>query len=480
MSETATVKPRRRRFALSLQGLMILILVIGGILGWKAHRATIQRRAVAKIDAAGGTVQYDYQIEAQKASKTWTANPPHPWAPDWLRRPIGEEYFQDVAWVFLSSKNPKIKIEHDPKLFETVATLDRVEMLQTIRYPMDNADFARLMAMPRLKQATFLLIDITDEGLACLESSPAIEELVLRSTPGSITNRGLEIISRQPRIKRLELTQVDLTDPKSLAPLAKLTRLENLMLMNSPEEDSCLSYLSDLTELKRIDLRRTCLTDSGIDSLSKLKKLETVLVDGSLLTDAGLAKLAAIPSLKEMYLDPLPKLGELGISSLDKLQGFPTLCLTATNVTDAGLGHLKGMKFLRFKVSGPGVTDAGLEKLAAKNQFVELDLSRTSVTGPGMGWLAFQSGLRWLALDGSKVDDAGAVELAKFHALAFLSLDATAITDATLVALEQSNSLRFLTVRGTRVTPQGLEAFQKARPGVIVKSGPAETIPDGS
>ncbi len=56
---TAT-RPRRRRLRLSLRGLMVLVLVVGGMLGWKARRASIQRRAVTQIKAAGGTLLYDY------------------------------------------------------------------------------------------------------------------------------------------------------------------------------------------------------------------------------------------------------------------------------------------------------------------------------------------------------------------------------------------------------------------------------------
>ncbi len=476
MSEPIT-KPRRRRLALSLRTLMILVLIVGGFLGWQARRASLQRQAVAVITAAGGRVQYDYAVEARKKSGKWINDPPHPWAPDWLRRSVGPEYFQDVAWVFLNNKNPVEEIKHDPKLFETVALLDRVEMLQTIRYPLDNADFARLMAMPRLKEVTLLFVDVTDEGLACLESSPAIESLVLRAKPDTITVRGLERIARQPRINRLELTQVDLTDPADLAPLAKLTRLENLMLMNSPTDDACLNYLANLTELNKLDLRRTQVTDAGVDRLAKLPKLQVVLIDGSKLTEVGLAKLDAIGSLKGIYLDPLPQMTDRGLASLSKLQGFDTLCLTAPNVTDAGLARLKGLNLLRMTISGAGVTDAGVKNLAANNQTQELNLSGTSITSEGLPALSAQTRLRWLGLDGTTIDDAGAAILATLPELRFLSLDETPLTDAGLKSLQGAVKLEFLRVRGTQVTQEGLETFRKARPGVTIKSGPAVSIP---
>lgn len=52
--------PRRR--ALSVRGLMILILMIGCGLGWVMHRARVQREAVEAIIRAGGEIIYDWEF----------------------------------------------------------------------------------------------------------------------------------------------------------------------------------------------------------------------------------------------------------------------------------------------------------------------------------------------------------------------------------------------------------------------------------
>jgi hypothetical protein len=70
---------RRRRLLISLRAMMILVLVVGGWLGWFVRRVQVQRDAVAAVTNAGGSVFYD--LERKNAG-------PNPyrrsWVPDWL------------------------------------------------------------------------------------------------------------------------------------------------------------------------------------------------------------------------------------------------------------------------------------------------------------------------------------------------------------------------------------------------------------
>lgn len=53
----------RSRFVVrfSLRVMMILVLVVGGGLGWIVRHARIQREALAGVKRAGGTAWYDWQ-----------------------------------------------------------------------------------------------------------------------------------------------------------------------------------------------------------------------------------------------------------------------------------------------------------------------------------------------------------------------------------------------------------------------------------
>ena len=54
-------RPWRRYLRFSVRGLIVLVLVIGGWLGWIVRSARIQRDAVAAIQNAGGVVMYDWE-----------------------------------------------------------------------------------------------------------------------------------------------------------------------------------------------------------------------------------------------------------------------------------------------------------------------------------------------------------------------------------------------------------------------------------
>jgi hypothetical protein len=91
----STVRPRRRYLRLSVRALIVLVLVIGGGLGWFVHSVRIQRDAVAAIRKAGGLVWYDWQANA--AGKTLPTG--RPWAPNWLVDALGVDYFGYVVIV---------------------------------------------------------------------------------------------------------------------------------------------------------------------------------------------------------------------------------------------------------------------------------------------------------------------------------------------------------------------------------------------
>ena len=59
----------RRLRPSTVRALIILVLVMGGGLGWLVHSAHIQRDAVAAIRKAGGTAVYDWH---------WNNNQPQP------------------------------------------------------------------------------------------------------------------------------------------------------------------------------------------------------------------------------------------------------------------------------------------------------------------------------------------------------------------------------------------------------------------
>ncbi len=77
---------------LSVRALMVLVLILGGGLGWVVHRARVQRDAVAAIERAGGSVSYFWNWDAPNTARG-RAIPP------WLRplvNTLGPDYFAGV------------------------------------------------------------------------------------------------------------------------------------------------------------------------------------------------------------------------------------------------------------------------------------------------------------------------------------------------------------------------------------------------
>jgi hypothetical protein len=109
MSEHDTIRPKRRWLRLSLRGLILLVLVLGALLGWAVRRASVQRKAVATIVAAGGQVYYNWQWSpgptGQFAGRQVRPNATPGW-PKWLVDAVGHEYFGHVAYVIFGRKGP--------------------------------------------------------------------------------------------------------------------------------------------------------------------------------------------------------------------------------------------------------------------------------------------------------------------------------------------------------------------------------------
>jgi len=95
------------RVRISVRVLMLLVLVVGGVLGWIVHRARVQRDAVAAIEREGGKVYLDWEIEVfpsravGQAAYQLTPNGKSRW-PKWLLDQLGVDYFANVKGVIFN------------------------------------------------------------------------------------------------------------------------------------------------------------------------------------------------------------------------------------------------------------------------------------------------------------------------------------------------------------------------------------------
>ena len=92
-------RPWRRFLRFSVRGMIVVVLVIGGWLGWIVRSARIQREAVMAIENAGGAVSYDWD----RISGNIPAG--RPWAPEWLVNLIGVDFFGHVTEALIKQNS---------------------------------------------------------------------------------------------------------------------------------------------------------------------------------------------------------------------------------------------------------------------------------------------------------------------------------------------------------------------------------------
>jgi hypothetical protein len=221
-----------------MRGLIVLVLVIGGCMGWLVRAARIQRAAAAAISGIGGSVMYNWEWNNGRSSSGST-----PWVPKWLSDRIGLDYFGHITSVWLYSAS-----------METDAAL------------------APVLRLTQLQRLSVTGSSITDAGLARL--------------------RGMTSLSR------LDVDYTQVTDT-GLVHLKNLTGLSVLSLDATHVTDAGLAQLKSLNNLTELNLAGTQISDAGLEHLKALRNLSVLNVVNTKVTDAGMNKLKqARPSLR--------------------------------------------------------------------------------------------------------------------------------------------------------------------------------------
>jgi hypothetical protein len=103
---------RRARLSFSLRTSFVLVIVFAVYLGFAVNNASQQRKAVKAIEALGGVVRYNWQhvpdCGFHQANDLAIGEPS---GPKWLRRLIGDDYFQNVEMANLAYLPPPTESE---------------------------------------------------------------------------------------------------------------------------------------------------------------------------------------------------------------------------------------------------------------------------------------------------------------------------------------------------------------------------------
>ena len=273
-------------------------------------------------------------------------------------------------------------------------------------------------------------------------------------------------------------------DSDTVASLARINSLEDLVLDESNVSDSDLQTLAQLTRLKRLSLVRTAVTNLGLDHLAQLPRLATLILDSSYrVTDEGLDTLARFASLEELSLldttVTLPALITLSgqhptlqINSPHGVLGDRKLALSGTEITDEGLLRLHNARGLRGLELPARITDRGFRHLHRLTDLRYLVAAGTAVTDQGLAeLLAHSPPLCELDFSGcNRLTDSGLAQLAARPDLTRLKVDHTAAGPQLLSALSQSDRLELLSLDGCRnIDDRALEQFLASPPRTHLK-----------
>src|SRR5215469_9149303 len=298
--------PRTRWFQFSLRTLFFLCTAAGLLIGWQANRARRQREVVVAVEAGG--VAYSHQDTLPGG---YSHEPPV--VPAWLRRLVGEEYFQELAFVNLR--------------WATIsdALLEQVSRGSTIRELMlGNAQFQ-------------------DEHLRYIARLPDVRWLCFSVGKGE----------QPPHITAAGIKH-----------LAACQTLESLIFNSeSPPSDEGLAYIGQMRNLRELYFDDPLVTDAGLEQLRGLPRLEALSIGNSSITDVGLASLESLPKLRMLFLQQA-KITDEGMRHLGRcnsLEEIVLICSGAHSVTDRGLRELKGLKNAKeITICSLPVTDEGI------------------------------------------------------------------------------------------------------------------------
>lgn len=125
------MKPTPRRwFQYSLRTFLVLMTALAVWLGVVVNRAREQREAVEAIEALGGAVTYDWELEPNRKE------PP---GPGWLRTLIGDDFFQEVHEVALLSDFHS-DVQPDSHIRSAIPQLKRLPQLKKLWYSVYASD----------------------------------------------------------------------------------------------------------------------------------------------------------------------------------------------------------------------------------------------------------------------------------------------------------------------------------------------------
>ncbi|MBC7853404.1 MAG: hypothetical protein IAF94_08215 [Pirellulaceae bacterium] len=330
---------KRRRFRFTLRSILIVVTLLAMGLGYFSFRAQDQRSAVARIHALGGYLQYDNNNVDN--NPRWS---PAGWL--WLRRLVGDDYFQDVVFV----------------------NLDQTKV--------SDAD---LRVIGKLRRTTGLSLnrtDVSDEGLALINGMTELKHLKLEKT--NVTSEG---IHRLPwAVSSLLLGDTNVGDEA----LIDLSDYVSLGLDGTPITPDGFKQLKGFKNLRNLSLQRTAVGDESVPILAQLTTLQLLNLKDTKISGEGLFALRnSLPNCQIVGdWNDLSRFGKYNPRMVERIRSKGSTTIVGRATIPIQRDQKRPEKLV--VLSGPLIADFHLSLLEQLDSLEVLDLRGASVTDDGV------------------------------------------------------------------------------------------------
>jgi Leucine Rich repeat len=229
---------------------MVLVLVLGGWLGWIVHRARVQREVVAAVEREGGQVGYESDGDVYFLPKRRI------WAPRWLVDSLGIDYFSSVDHVGFDKPGAD-------EIAGLLARLPRLDGADFDDSDLSDSGLARLQGLD-LHYLCLLQTKVTDAGVRHIRSLTNLEDLYLSHT--SVGDAGMADLATLPKLSVLHVNETNVTD-LGINSIVKLPALKFLDLSGTRMGDDGAALLASKVRLQVINLEGTRVSPSAIRAL---------------------------------------------------------------------------------------------------------------------------------------------------------------------------------------------------------------------
>ena len=254
---------------------------------------------------------------------------------------------------------------------------------------------------------------------------------------GEMTDALLERISRLDHVTSLNLAGSTRLTDDGLRYLARLPRLQHLILGGQQITDRGLVVLRELRRLRTVSLSSTSVTDAGVANLSSCDDLERVVLAWTRTGDGAIEALAGKPRLRHFHAGH-----HVTASGVAMLREFPVFkTWQGGDVRMALTSPEASPNFLALPLKASFMSQA-LANLAGLDGLFGLSLDcESTLTPQALSPLAGLLHLGWLGCGGGKIDDDAMEPIAALPRLQFLMCQDTVAGDEGFVALSRSPSI---------------------------------------